>query len=170
MKGHAADVVKRFRGFNEDFGYWEAEPGAVGIVSSVGMLPPATVTSLQHSFPQSWNNRDPHHTPHLLFTLSHTFLPQSSVGLTHIDQESFMQHLDSCSILLFDSLEGARPLKNLLWKSTIFLLISRPDIALTHSGGEQQTQQNSFFFIALSDIITAPLCSQYTNVFSCTMP
>lgn len=109
MKGHAADVVKRFRGFNEDFGYWEAERGAAGIVSSVGMLPPATVTSLQHSFPQSWNNRDPHHTPHLLFTLSHTFLPQSSVGLTHIDQESFMQHLDSCSILLFDSLEGARP-------------------------------------------------------------
>lgn len=135
----------------------------MGIVSSVGMLPPATVTSLQHSFPQSWNNRDPHHTPHLLFTLAHTFLPQSSVELTHIDQESFMQHWDFCFIFLALSKEGAG-----LWKAMTFLLISRPDIALTHSGGEQQTQHNSFFFffntVALSDIITGPLCPQYTNV------
>lgn len=100
------------------------------------------LTSLQHSFPQSWNNRDPHHTPHLLFTLAHTFLPQSSVELTHIDQESFMQHWDSCFIFLLGSKEGAG-----LWKAMTFLLISRPDIALTHSGGEQQRQHNSFFLI-----------------------
>lgn len=76
LKGHAAEAVRRFRGFNEDFG-WEAERGAVGIVSSVGMLPPAIVTSLQHSFPQNWNNRDPHHSPHLPLTLLHTFLPRT---------------------------------------------------------------------------------------------
>lgn len=77
LRGQAEKAMKRFRGFNEDLGWWEVEPGAVGIVSSAGMLPPATVTSPQHSFPQSWNNRDPHHSPHLLFPLSHTFLPRS---------------------------------------------------------------------------------------------
>lgn len=62
LKSHSVEPVKRFSGFNEDCGCL----GRSGIVSSVGMLPPAIVTSLQHSFPQSWNNRDPHHSPHLL--------------------------------------------------------------------------------------------------------
>lgn len=48
--------------------------------------------------------------------------------------------------------EGSRPHKVWLWNlTTIFLLISGPDIAQTHSGGERQTQQSSFF-IVLSDI------------------
>ena len=152
MRGHAAEAVKKFREFNEDFGCRGAERGGLGIVSSEGKLPPATVTSLQHSFPQSWNNRDPHHSPHLclLFTLSHTFLPHSSFTLTHIYQESLIRQSASCSILPVE--EGSRPHKVWLWNlTTIFLLISGPDIAQTHSGGERQTQQSSFF-IVLSDI------------------
>lgn len=98
-------ATRRFRGSNEDLGCWKAERGGLGIVSSVGMLPPAAVTSLQHSFPQSWNNRDPHHSPHrhLLLTLSaHSSLSLSSSRLTHINQESFIQRSVSCSIFLSD--------------------------------------------------------------------
>lgn len=74
------EAVKRFRGFNGDLDCWgeRGEHEGLGIVSLVGMLPPAAVTSLQHSFPQNWNNRDPHHSPHLLLTLSHTFPPDFS--------------------------------------------------------------------------------------------
>lgn len=94
---HASQAVKRFKEFDEDFACWGAERGAVGIVSSVGMLPPASVTSLQHSFPRSWNNRDPYHTPHLLFPLSHTFLPYFLYRLTHSSSISNCWILDPSS-------------------------------------------------------------------------
>lgn len=153
MRGHAAEAVKKFREFNEDFGCRGAERGGLEIVSSEGKLPPATVTSLQHSFPQSWNNRDPHHSPHLClpFALSHTFLASL---FFHADPHRSGKFDSTVRLLPPSSLveEGSRPHKVWLWNlTTIFLLISGPDIAQTHSGGERQTQQSSFF-IALSDI------------------
>lgn len=145
MRGHAAE--------DEDFGCRGAERGGLEIVSSEGKLPPATVTSLQHSFPQSWNNRDPHHSPHLClpFALSHTFLASL---FFHADPHRSGKFDSTVRLLPPSSLveEGSRPHKVWLWNlTTIFLLISGPDIAQTHSGGELQTQQSSFF-IALSDI------------------
>lgn len=128
------EAAKGFRGFNEDFGCFlgwvgglgigGAERGGLGILSSVGMLPPAAVTSLQHSFPQSWNNRDPHHSPHLrlLLTLSLSHTPASLSF--HVDREGG----GGCSALSFSltssSLtpgKGSRPHKVWLQRlTTIF--------------------------------------------------